>query len=164
MLKSIVYFIFQQSHRLNRGGASSGDVRSSAQFYDTLAASGRRLSSTHALINDNLKSVWPRHILLFQRIHLYACQSLNGLQLQNLKRRRSNNHNSNSFFNCNSFRTHQVGTPTFSLPNLVGHLFSFFSHNLRFQTKINEKCLPMSDFSTKKGPTFTFLYQECMTE
>ena len=40
------------------------------------------------------------------------------------KRRRSHNHDSNPFFNCNSFRTHQVGTPTSNLPNLVGH-FTF---------------------------------------
>ena len=43
---------------------------------------------------------------------------------ENFRKKTKYNHDSNPLFNRNSFRTHQVGTPTFNLPNLVGH-FTF---------------------------------------
>ena len=66
-----------------------------------------------------------------------------------LRRRRSRNHDSNPFFNCNSFQTHQVGTPTFSLPNLVGHFFLLFTQP------------SFLDENERKMPTYVrFFYQK----
>ena len=69
------------------------------------------------------------------------------------KRRRSNNHDSNPFFNCNSFRTHQVGTPTFNLPNLVGHFFLLFTQSSFLDE--NERKMPTyARFFYQKGANF----------
>ena len=68
-------------------------------------------------------------------------------------RRRSNNHDSNPFFNCNSFRTHQVGTPTFNLPNLVGHFF-LLSTQSSFLDENERKMPTYVRFFYQKGANF----------
>ena len=70
------------------------------------------------------------------------------------KRRRSNNHDSNPFFNCNSFRTHQVGTPTFNLPNLVGHFFFLLSTQSSFLDENERKMPTYVRFFYQKGANF----------
>ena len=69
-------------------------------------------------------------------------------------RRRSNNHDSNPFFNCNSFRTHQVGTPTSNLPNLVGQ-FTFHTAFISRQ-KWTENAYLCQIFLPKRGQLSPF--------
>ena len=108
--------------------------------------------------NSRRPTLWSTTIwsLYGQGIYYYfselICMNVNpwmDFSCKILRRRRSNNHNSNSFFNCNSFQTHQVGTPTFSLPNLVGHFFLLFTQS------------SFLDENERKMPTYVrFFYQK----
>ena len=73
--------------------------------------------------------------------------------MQILRGRRSHKHDSNSIFNCNSFQTHQVGTPTFSLPNLVGHFFLLLTQP-SFLDKNERKMPTYVRFFYQKGANF----------
>ena len=118
-------------------------------FYDTLAVSGRELSSTHALIKDNLKSVWPRAYTTISANSSVWTSIPKWTLVTDFKKKKKSKLDSNSIFNCNSFQTHQVGTPTFSLPNLVGHFFLLFTQP------------SFLDENERKMPTYVrFFYQK----